>query len=275
MPSYPNHWQNKAKQLQAQLRDQGYRLFFGIEKEFYIAHALSAREYKTIRPKLLSQYLWKVIEEDGERQFEYHTPPTCNLGELFTLVETIESGIQKLTNHQAVFLTKPYEKEPSSGLHIHMHLEDIAHTRLFTKDKQKLSYALSHCLAGLIYHLEETAALLMLEAPSDRFDHTQDHIATTVSWGYNNRTVAIRLPDSPADAKRIEFRIASSQVDVAKLLAIMCASILDGMMHNYPLQAPTYGDASDAQYKLPKFPKNIQQAEQVLTKKITLRHLLA
>lgn len=268
-------WKNKAEQLHVQLSTLGLKTFIGIEKEFYISHALAEREFLELEDALGKQYLWKLVKEDGKRQFEYHTEPTADIAQLFKQVEAIEAGLDKLTNHHIIFQHKPYAKEPACGLHVHIHMEDAQGKKLFFKQDDACSDVLKRCIAALMYHMSEAAAILLLDATPGRFAKLEDHTTTKVSWGFNNRTTAIRLPDSGAESKRLEFRLASNENDLALLLSILLAAFIDGAQREYELPRPIYGNANDEQYQLTSLPRNLAEAEKILSQKIKLRHALA
>ncbi|XVN43201.1 MAG: glutamine synthetase [Candidatus Rickettsia vulgarisii] len=81
-----------------------------------------------------------------------------------------------------------------------------------------------------------------------------------VSFGNNNRSVAVRIPDFLP--KRIEHRIASPHTNVYIAIFTILNSILLGL--KFPNQINNiekiYGNAFDEQYNLPPLPKSIEES---------------
>jgi glutamine synthetase len=77
-------------------------------------------------------------------------------------------------------------------------------------------------------------------------------------WGYNNRSVAIRVPPGPDDARRLEHRVAGAEVN--PYLAV--AAILAGVHHGLTVRAdpgpPVEGNAG-TQFA-PDLPQNFWAA---------------
>lgn len=73
-----------------------------------------------------------------------------------------------------------------------------------------------------------------------------------MSWGANNRSCAIRLPDKSYDKKHIEYRLAGASADLAQVIALMLEGILHGLQTKPALPPQIHGNAHDAQYRLSK-----------------------
>jgi glutamine synthetase len=85
---------------------------------------------------------------------------------------------------------------------------------------------------------------------------------TTASWGANNRTVAIRLPDKPHSHKHIEHRMAGADAAPEAVIAVILAAIHDGLSRRIvPASPQIYGDASLEMYQLPKVPLTLADAQ--------------
>ncbi len=76
----------------------------------------------------------------------------------------------------------------------------------------------------------------------------------TVSWGANNRTTAIRLPDSAHDNKRIEHRVAGADADPEHVIAAILKGLYSGLKNRVDPGPQIYGDASLPMYGLQAFP---------------------
>ncbi|RBI53374.1 glutamine synthetase, partial [Xanthomonas oryzae pv. oryzae] len=63
------------------------------------------------------------------------------------------------------------------------------------------------------------------------------------SWGFNNRTVALRIPHSDAHNTRIEHRIAGADANPYLAAAAVLAAMLDGLRRPAEPTAPISGNA--------------------------------
>ena len=55
------------------------------------------------------------------------------------------------------------------------------------------------------------------------------HAPTAISWGYENRTAAIRIPAGNPAARRIEHRVAGGDVNPYLMLAAILGAALTGI----------------------------------------------
>lgn len=67
---------------------------------------------------------------------------------------------------------------------------------------------------------------------------------TSVSWGLENRTTAVRVPGGPAAARRLEHHVAGADANRYVLIATILAAMLDGMERGEEPPPPVTGDTS-------------------------------
>ena len=161
----------------------------------------------------------------------------------------------------ADFGAKPKADQPGSGLHIHLHLEDESGTNLFFKNDAQISQALQFSIGGMLAWIADSMPVFApSEASYTRFAKGSN-APTTVSWGANNRTVAIRLPDKAHNKKHIEHRVAGADAAPARVAAVILAAVHDGLKEQIMPSCPQiYGDASLEQYNLPLIPNTLELA---------------
>ena len=91
------------------------------------------------------------------------------------------------------------------------------------------------------------------------------HFPTGVSWGFNNRTCAIRIPKKPTeDPKncRIEHRVCSTQADPYLSLFCIISAMTFGVKYQLECPEPVYGNSFDAIHDYIKpFPKSLEKAK--------------
>ena len=86
-----------------------------------------------------------------------------------------------------------------------------------------------HSVAGLLKAGPGSTALFApFPASYDRLT-PDSHAPTSLGWGYDNRTVALRIPQGPPQARRIEHRIAGGDANPYLLLAALLGAMLKGI----------------------------------------------
>ncbi len=213
--------------------------------------------------------LYALDIEKGCSQVEAALPICANAAELVANLELLKELAQQTAADlalQADFSAKPLADDYGSGLHIHLHLENSLGENLFWKNDESMSAELQHCLAGLLVTMPKYMPIFAPnEAAYKRFVGGFN-APVNASWGGNNRTVALRLPDSftnykrgmtsannPSKYRRIEHRVAASEANPQAVITAICAGIAYGLREKPTLPPPIYGDAADAQYGLEKF----------------------
>ena len=90
---------------------------------------------------------------------------------------------------------------------------------------------------------------LPLEGDRERLDE-KFMAPTHICYGGNNRTVAIRIPDSIP--RRLEHRLPAASADPASVIYAILASIVKGLSDRIDtkIYAKIFGNAFDKQYGL-------------------------
>ena len=159
-------------------------------------------------------------------------------------------------NMYATFMAKPMQDEPETAMHIHQSRRH-AHRAQPVLQRGRYGVADVPCyLAGLQKY---TPALMPIFAPYiNSYRRLSRFMAApiNVQWGYDNRTVGFRIPQSGASARRIENRIPG--VDCNPYLAF-AATLAAGYLGLTQQLAPTEPIASDG-YNLPyQLPRNLEE----------------
>ena len=69
------------------------------------------------------------------------------------------------------------------------------------------------------------------------------HAPTSIAWGYENRTTAIRIPAGNPGSRRIEHRVAGGDVNPYLMLAAILGAALMGIEDGIEPPAPVSGNA--------------------------------
>ncbi|MEZ5840701.1 MAG: glutamine synthetase family protein [Hyphomicrobiales bacterium] len=133
-------------------------------------------------------------------------------------------------NMYATFMAQPHENEPGSAMHIHqsiVRLEDGGN--IFVDAEGNDSPVLLHYISGLQRYSSAAMPLYCPNVNSYRRIRLESDAPINVHWGRDNRTCGLRVPDSPADARRIENRIVGADANPYLAIAATLASGLVGI----------------------------------------------
>jgi glutamine synthetase len=144
---------------------------------------------------------------------------------------------------QASFMAKPLVDQAGSGLHIHASVLDKNGDNIFACTPDQPADALKHAIGGLQRSAQDCLLLFAPNANSYRRFVLNAFVPLNTVWGFNNRTVAMRIPHSDEKNTRIEHRIAGADANVYLAAAAVLAGMLDGIEHGYDPGAPIVGNA--------------------------------
>lgn len=217
----------------------------------------------------------EAISENGCGQFEInlcHTNDVLRAADDAQLFKYLVKGVAARHGLGATFMAKPYGSEAGSGMHVHFSLLDAAGENVFADGTSRGSTVLHAAVAGLIDALPASMLVFAPHFNSYRRLAPDSHAPTRATWGYENRTVAIRIPDGPDSARRIEHRVAGADSNPYLVLAVMLGAALDGIEGQRTPPAPETGNAyeSDAE----RLPASWEQALDAFEASATQRVLL-
>lgn len=153
----------------------------------------------------------------------------------------------------ATFMAKPMEEEPGSAMHIHQSVIDRdTGCNVFTRKDGSPSTRFYHYLGGLQTYLPQVMPFLAPYVNSYRRLVRHASAPVNVQWGYDNRTVALRVPHSGSQDRRIENRVAGVDVNPYLALAATLACGYLGMTRRLPCSEPWNGTANELPYQLPR-----------------------
>ena len=233
----------------------------GIEQEFYL-QSLDANKKAII--EAITQECYKLNQEKGWEQYECLFEFSTDVVEVASQVYEKRNAIKRVAVEHgacALFDAKPYTEDYGSALHIHISLHNNYGGNLYSDYTTEENTYLQHSIGGMLDLLKESL-FLICENDNDfaRFIPAF-HAPVNNSWGGNNRTTALRIPDSAGKNKRVEYRIAPSDGD--PYTVVMCAliGIYHGLTNKISPPERIYGDAAHPQYNLEDFPQDLEEAK--------------
>jgi glutamine synthetase len=143
----------------------------------------------------------------------------------------------------ASFMAKPFVDQAGSGTHIHVSVLDAEGNNIFACTPDAPSDTLRHGVAGLQRSSRDAMLVFAPHANSYRRFVLNAFVPLNDAWGFNNRTVAMRIPHSNPANTRIEHRIAGADANPYLVTAAVLAGILQGLDDKADPGAPTVGNA--------------------------------
>ena len=218
-----------------------------------------------------------IIKESAPSQFEINVAHSDDVMLLADQVIRMQRTIRAVSARHgfvASFMPKPIDDEAGNGLHVHCSLLDENGTNVFDDGGEEGSDLLRYAVAGC---LELLPASMLLFAPSfNAYRRFQpgNHAPTESAWGYDNRTTAIRIPESPSAARRLEHRVAGADANPYLVLAAVLAGIWHGIENTLSPPNPIEGNAWDQEINAPALPTTMDEAISVFDKSDVLSSYL-
>jgi len=198
------------------------------------------------------------VAEYGLGQYEVnlrHVPDPLLAADHAVLLKRLVRGIARTNGIDATFMAKPFLDQPGSGLHVHISLiDEEGGSRFSAPGGDEL---LQEAVAGMQVLMFDSIALFAPNFNSHR-RFMGPFVPTAATWGYNNRTVAMRIPAAGGPDLRIEHRVAGADASPHLVVAAILAGVLHGITNRLRPSAPTYGCAQGGQD--PVFPAGLLNA---------------
>jgi glutamine synthetase len=285
-----------VKKVVADSVREGYRPFFSQEFEWFnfsetpqSAHDKKFRDltpltpgmfgYSILRSTLRNPYFTDLFEllgkfsvpleglhtETGPGVYEaaIQYSEMLEAADRATLFKTGVKEIAYRHGIMATFMAKISEQLPGCGGHVHQSLWDkTGKTNLFfdAKDKLKLSAVFKSYIAGQLFCLPH---LLPMYAPTiNSYKRLVEGAwaPTTLTWGVDNRTVALRVLCSGSKSTRLETRVIGSDTNPYLAMAAALASGLYGIKKNLKLKQPATEGNGYKDFSNGVLPGNLHEA---------------
>ena len=152
-------------------------------------------------------------------------------------------AVARQQGYQASFMAKPLADQAGSGLHVHVSVLDRNGDNIFACAPEQPAEALKHAIGGLQRSARDCLLLFAPNANSYRRFVLNAFVPLNEVWGFNNRTVAMRIPHSDRKNTRIEHRIAGADANVYLATAAVLAGMLEGIERGHDPGPPIVGNA--------------------------------
>jgi glutamine synthetase len=249
----------------------------GFEKIQPITHGMFG--YSELRTSLNQKFTHEVIDfmEAFNVSLEgMHTETGPGVFEAAILYDDIlaaadkavlfKTGVKEIAyrhNMVASFMAKWNAKLPGCGGHIHQSLwdkngiENLFHN---TDKNRGMSAIMEHYIAGQLACLPEIMPMFAPTVNSYKRIGHGDWAPANATWGFDNRTTAVRVINGNTETARIESRIPGADTNPYLALAAALASGLYGIKNKLKLEVPeTIGNAYNVE-KTNILPRDLKEA---------------
>lgn len=212
-------------------------------------------------------YIDTLSQEMGPVQFEInflHGNALDLADQVFLFKRTVREAAICHQMH-ATFLAKPMAEDAGSALHIHQSVVDKQGNNIFSTADGEPSDTFYGFIAGLQTYLPQ--AMLILAPYVNSYRRFLDPWASPVNlaWAVDNRTVGIRVPDSSPASRRVENRLAGSDVNpylaLAATLACGYLGIVEGLQPTAPAEGSAYGGEFDLHRHIYSAIESLEQSD--------------
>jgi len=205
-----------------------------------------------------------ALAESGLGQFEVNLnhQDAMKAADDALLFKALVKGLARKHGLCATFIAKPYADDAGNGLHVHFSVVDETGRNLFDNGGDDGTDILRHAIAGCLDAMQASTLLFAPHAGSYDRLVPNAHAPTSVCWGYENRTVALRVPGGAPAARRIEHRVAGGDINPYLMLAGVLGAAMNGIEAGKNPPAPITGNAYDQ--SLPQLAGSWDEAIQIL-----------
>ncbi len=259
----------KIEQILCKFNDRDFFPVLGVEIEFYVLGDDKDSKVEEFISKMSDTICLTIQKEKGYRQYEIASETFLDVFQLIDFVQNIRKIISNIridnSSLHTSFHPKPYSNDYGSAMHLHLSLNDKDGFNIFNNyDNIEANDVLINAIGGVLKLLNRSIYMITGNDESEfsRF-HGNYMSPTKICWGKNNRTAAIRIPDSLLFDKnrRIEFRIPSAKACITKVVLYLLTSTFYGINNSTTPPECLYGNACDDIYSLETIHSTLKEAK--------------
>lgn len=217
-----------------------------------------------------------IIKEAAPGQFEVnlkHRADPLRAADDVILLRRIVMGCARAHGLTATFMAKPFIDYAGNGMHVHTSMLDGEGNNVFagTEGRARLESA----VAGLIKTMPESLILYINTWNGFRRITPGSYAPTHAVWAENNRSVALRIPVSTDENRRVEHRISGADANPYLVMAAIIQGMMEGIDSGAKPPPPVEGSAYDEDAKVgTALPDDMDDALQLASKSAFLDRAL-
>jgi glutamine synthetase len=206
----------------------------------------------------------------GQHEIGFRSVDVLTAADNHAVFKTIAKEIADAQGRSITFMAK-YDEREGSSCHIHLSLRDARNgDRVFWRtDGRTPVYAAF--IAGVLATMRDFTLLYAPNVNSYKRFVEGSFAPTSIAWGEDNRTCAVRLVGDGAST-RLENRLPGADVNPYLSLAAMLAGGLYGIDHELEPPDPVTGNAYVVD--LPHVPRTLRDARDAFFDSVVSRELL-
>ena len=160
------------------------------------------------------------------------------------------------------FLGRPFQNQGGNGTHFHLSVSDDGGANLFDDpgSDDGLSAAAKCAIAGVVDHHEALTALCAPTVNAYKRLKPGELAGYWANWGYDHRSVAVRVPSGRGRASRIEHRLADGAANLYLAATAMLSAARLGIEAGQPPPPAETGDALETANTERCCPENLSLA---------------
>lgn len=198
-----------------------------------------------------------LIAEAAPSQYEinlHHHDNALLAADQSIMLKRVIKGIANKHGLRSSFMAKPFSDLAGNGMHVHCSLVKDDGKNAFNNGTAHGNELLKHAVAGCLATLEDSMLLFAPHLNSYRRFQSESHAPLSPTWGYENRTVAIRIPADDHEAMRLEHRVPGADANIYLVFSAIIAGMLYGIENKMNPSEPVTGDAySQFEPSLPSY----------------------
>ncbi|HEY6642496.1 glutamine synthetase family protein [Povalibacter sp.] len=187
-----------------------------------------------------------ALAEYGPGQFEvnlHHSADALAACDEAIRFKRLVRGVAARQGMEATFMPKPYAEFAGSGAHLHVSLLDASGANVFASEGICGNETLHHAIGGLAATMADAMLVFAPTINSYRRYRPEAYVPLNPTWACNNRGVALRIPVSSAENRRVEHRVAGADTNPYLFTAAILAGIHHGITQKIDPGAPLAGNA--------------------------------
>ncbi len=187
-----------------------------------------------------------AISEAGVGQFELtlRHQSALRAADDTWLFKNLINGMARRHGFVATFMAKPFPDDSGNGMHMHFSVLDREGHNVFDDGTPRGTDILRSAVAGCLAAMPASTLIFAPHSNSYARLVPGAHAPTGAGWGYENRTVAVRIPGGSNAARRIEHRVAGGDINpyltFAAILGAAIIGIEDAMTPPEPIAGNGY-----------------------------------
>ncbi len=187
-----------------------------------------------------------IIKEAAPGQFEVnlkHRADPLRAADDVIMLRRIVIGCARAHGLTATFMAKPFLEYAGNGMHVHASVLDGEGRNIFGGSGGRRT--LESAVAGLLRTMPESLLLFINTWNGFRRITPGSYAPTRAVWAENNRSVALRIPVSNDENRRVEHRIAGADANPYLVLAAVVQGMVEGVESRAVPPPPVEGNAYD------------------------------